>query len=218
MKFHIPTLLEVLDNPVSGKTKHLTSVIGVIGEDLCAGIYKHYRDNKVEILQENVTEGKKKGKWLDRWIVDDANKFLYQTEIKNWAGAAIGGYRLEHKASHEELEKVATRRYGNIHNDLINDVMYIAKVRRAMRKPVVYQDYTVTPLLLFWMPVSDNPETLNPECVITCPPKKELFNEVTIFSCSLYLRSLSKKRKRYITIDAPNIKARLKMLESIIVA
>ena len=72
MIFNIPKLLEFLDDPdtktegslsnASGNRGHSTSIIGLIGEDLNAAVFRHYSDSKLEILSENVVQGFKKVK------------------------------------------------------------------------------------------------------------------------------------------------------------
>ena len=101
MMFHIPKLLEFLDDQdtnsaidpemKSRNRGNASSIIGLIGEDLNAAAFRHNMNNKPIILGENVVQGFKKGKWLDRWIVDEERKIIYQCEIKNWAGASLGG-------------------------------------------------------------------------------------------------------------------------------
>jgi len=196
--------------------------MAILGEDLNASIYKHFRKGKVDILTDSVLPGTRKGKWLDRWILDKQNKRLYQCEIKNWGATAIGGIRLESDASDEGIEK-AYRHYwkremkGNFskHHEHPNGV---TKVLLTMRKPEKYKKFKVEPLLIYWMPVSSDKKGLNPLSILSIRPLhlriKTKFSKLTIFSVSLYLRQLYKKGRgqKFIDLEVPHFEHRMKVL------
>ena len=74
MKLNVKELLDFFDDPMI--RGHASAVVGMLGEDLNASAYKHFRNNEIEILDDSVLPGTNKGKRLDRWIVD--NNILYQ--------------------------------------------------------------------------------------------------------------------------------------------
>jgi len=81
------------DNKKDDIRHDISSVIGVVGEDLGAALFKRYCEKtlkkKVTISTFQVLSGKMKGPRLDRWIYveQSKNKFTtYQTEIKKLVG------------------------------------------------------------------------------------------------------------------------------------
>jgi len=89
MKLNIKELLDFFDDKKDSQKGDANAIMALLGEDLNASIFRHFKKNAIEILDDSVLPGTSKGKWLDRWIVD--GKKLYQCEIKNWAATAIGG-------------------------------------------------------------------------------------------------------------------------------
>ena len=68
---------------------HITSIIGIVGEDLGAALFKHYyernHNGKASISDSSPKSGGRKGPRLDRWIyvAEKQKTIAYQTEIKN---------------------------------------------------------------------------------------------------------------------------------------
>jgi hypothetical protein len=229
MQFNIPKLLQFLDDPDTqaeddllfsrGNRSHATSIIGLIGEDLNAAVFKHYSNNSVEILPNNVTQGMRKGKWLDRWIADHEKKVLYQCEIKNWAGASLGGRTLSATASPELWQEVAQYNFGRLTNDLSKDKTHptgLTKVLLPMKLPEGYSDYEVKPMLILWMLISDDFTELPPHFIINELPLTEHFSELHVFSVSLYLRKLLHTGTESNELSTPNIEQRMRSLNSFI--
>ena len=229
MKFNIKKLLQFLDDPdnnidiiegeKNGNRGHATSIIGLIGEDLNAAVFKHYRDNKPVILKENVVQGFSGGKWLDRWIVDDEKKILYQCEIKNWAGASLGGRTLPVEASLDLQKDVAQYNLGRLLSFFSLSKEHptgLTKVLLPMRAPKNFESYPVRPMLILWMLITDDVATMNPHFTIRTLPITDSFSELDIFSVSLYLRQLLGDNVDTIELQTPAIKERLRIINSFV--
>ncbi len=221
IRIDIEKLLSFLDNPEPKDAHNASSVVGVIGEDLAAGAYVHYKKQNVRILhEENVTEGSKGGKWLDRWMVDDENKVLYQCEIKSWSASAIGGHRLALDASTEELKRVGVLNMRGLAKNFESEVQpnHVTKVLRKMRLPdsSEYTSYQVLPLLIVWMCIADDRGEISPVLKLKDLPCGLHFSTLEVFSVSLYLRSLYAQGIREIDIDAPSMQKRIRTLNSFI--
>ena len=68
--------LKFFDDPSESAMGLATAVVGVLGEDLAAGLFSHCVEaNKLgeaEVMQgTKVVRGGRKGPWLDRWIKDN---------------------------------------------------------------------------------------------------------------------------------------------------
>jgi hypothetical protein len=111
MEINIRQVLEFFDEEPEYGRGHTSGIVGIIGEDLNASVFKRFMEAKgvkAEILEDSVTTHKKKGQRLDRWIYVNENglETLYQCEIKNWSSWAIGGRRLNVDASEDEIREV----------------------------------------------------------------------------------------------------------------
>jgi len=221
IRLDIEKLLSFLDNPKPEDAHNASSIVGVIGEDLAAGAYMHYYRNTRRVLHDvSVTEGKKRGKWLDRWFVDDTSKTLYQCEIKSWSASAIGGHRLALDASPEEVKRIGVLNMRGLAKNFVSEVQpnHVTKVLQKMRLPdgTEYSSYTVLPLLIVWMCVADDTSEISPILQLQNVPCGLHFNTLEVFSVSLYLRSLYAKGIREIDIDAPSMQNRINTLNSFI--
>lgn len=223
MKLNIKELLDFLDDKKDSQRGDPTALIAVFGEDLNASAYKHFRKNNVEILNDPVLTGNKKGKRLDRWILDKKNNKLFQCEIKNWAATAIGGKILKSDASNDETRKVVEYYWKReLNNNLSNKGVHpnlVTKVLLKMKLPREYGSIPkVEPLLIYWMPISSDINGSNPLSVISVKSLNLLikteFLKIHIFSVSLYLRQLYKKGKgqKFIDLDTPHFEHRMKLL------
>jgi hypothetical protein len=230
MKINLKETLEFFDERKPENKGQPTSVIGVIGEDLNASLFKHYMEGEgydVNTLDNCVTTGSKKGPRLDRWVLASkaGERVMYQTEIKNWCGWAIGGYNLSLEAGSEEMRAVLSHTWNRqMHRDftLKKYPNHITKVMVPMKIPTEYKemDILVEPLLIYWMPITNNTE--NPSCFFSVS-KKDLpgigetpFNKLNFFSASLYLRSLWKDGKTKVELEMPNVEKRISALDNII--
>ncbi|MDO8514134.1 MAG: hypothetical protein Q7S50_01160, partial [bacterium] len=198
-------------------------LMSILGEDLNASAYRHFRRNKVDILNDSVLPGTIKGKRLDRWIVDKENRKLYQCEIKNWAATAIGGRHLRSDASDEDAKKVVEYHWSReLSSNLSRKAEHpngVTKVLLQMKPPEKYRNIRKTePLLIFWMPISSDRRVLNPLSDLSVKslhlPIKTKFSKLHVFSVSLYLRQLYKKGKgqKFIDLEIPHFEHRMKIL------
>ena len=196
-------------NPVN--SKHASAVTGVIGEDVAIGVFCHYLDSislSVTPRNEPCTEGKKKGKWLDKWLyVESVNdRWLYQVEVKNWSAHSIGGKHLGLDATPEQIRQAKRARWTE-QWDEINErfrKVEVDKVLSIMRSPL--PDCRVEPLVIFWFAIHP---TGADEAFFEVKARGA-FGRVFIFSISTYLRSLNCDA---IYVDAPRVGERLSILK-----
>ncbi|KKU68511.1 MAG: hypothetical protein UX89_C0003G0013 [Parcubacteria group bacterium GW2011_GWA2_47_16] len=225
MKLNIKELLDFFDDKKDSQKGDANALMSILGEDLNASVYRHFRGNGVEILNDSVTLDIKKGdgtrgKELDRWIVDRGNRKLYQCEIKNSAATAIGGKQLESDANNKKIREVVTYHWNR---ELKKNFSrnhghpnYVTKVLLTMRKPKKFKNLKVEPLLVYWMPITSSKNDLKPLSVLHTSPlhlgMEIKFSKLYIFSVSLYLRSLLGKGKGVIVLEMPHFEHRLKIL------
>jgi hypothetical protein len=236
MKINIEEALKFLDNPSNLEDGQPSAVISVIGEDLNTFAFKHYLEDEknaiVTILNDpkngnpiSVTQGKKKGKRLDRWILVeiDNKKFLYQCEIKNWAAKAIGGKRLPLNSNIESVQKITKNNWGRQLDTEFSSGEFpngVTKVLVKMKTPKGYEDIKdVKTLLIYWMPIS-NSDSLNyffqvDTSTLINPKIKTIFSKLNIFSASLYLRKLRSEGIEYIPCENSIMNKTLKNLNKI---
>jgi len=268
MKIDINQLIELYD------TRHkkwsdqtgspISSITGLIGEDLVLGILEHYFNNelgkKASINRSTPLTGNKKGPWLDAWMMTE--KEYYQVEIKNWCASAIGGKAVDDKIDilrneilieGTKIKKQKPRETwslleASIHNYyrylLRSDADHAKKVWKVLTKMenklLADIDSNTPPkaLLAFWSPVVLPTEEISLEssmlpALFPAPidqfrdPIKAAgfeinnngrvgdFNEITIFSCSLYLRQLRNRNIETIEVDMTRFGDRLKRLQKL---
>lgn len=227
MKINLRKILEFFDAKHADNKGHASAVVGMIGEDINASAFRHYLEKAgaiVTILNEPVTQGKLQGVRLDRWICAEIKKekTLYQCEIKNWSSWAIGGKILKVDANKEKVRSVATyywnHQYGFLTPDYPNKV---TKVLVKMKKPEGYQNINILPLLIYWMPISNDKNSKPFFSVKVGDLNKKLntktpFKTLHIFSVSLYFRSLLERGIKQIDVDLPHIEKRIKILNDIL--
>ncbi len=221
MKLDIKELLDFLDDKKDSEKGDANAIISVFGEELNASAYKHFRNNKVEILSDSVTQGTKSGHRLDRWIVD--GNLLYQCEIKNWAATAIGGKQLKSDANSLEIGAIAREHWDQqLKSDLSDFGKHpngVTKVLLKMKPPDKYKSLEVEPLLIYWMPISPDKEKLNPLFLVPVEnfnlPMKNIFSKLSVFSVSLYLRQLynAGNGEKIIDLEMPKFEHRTKIME-----
>jgi hypothetical protein len=230
MKINIKKFLDFLDGAENSRKGDASAIIGMIGEDLNAAAYKHYKieveKSKIEIQKDHVGQGTRKGKRLDRWIEEKSTnkEILFQCEIKNFAAKAIGGKILKADADKEKTIEITDyylkRELNNSFSKSKSHPNNITKVLIPMCKPKRYKNWTVEPLLIYWIPISDTNQ-LNPLFSIPLKPLKlpieTPFSKLNVFSVSLYFRKLLWERKStIIDLDLPNFEYRMKIFQGFI--
>lgn len=226
--------LRFFDEKPEWSTKHATSVVSVIGEDLNKACFQRYMESQgasSHVLPDPVTTGRKRGPWLDRWIVvdwPDGGKTVFQTEIKSWSAHAIGGRSLSVDATPEEVAELKQRNWGGLWNSEYRTLNHssTAKVLAPMKLPDHLEEYSqdVRPLLIFWHLVGIQDQAWehlfsmpNPTCKFsfehpaTWPSLSEFreFPYLWVFSVSSYLRSIP---DAYIELEMPIAADRLRIL------
>ena len=219
LRINVRRLLEFFDEKPGESVGHATAIVGVIGEDLGAGLLKHYlehtRNAKVSILPETPRTGNKKGPWLDRWIDvvwPDGSGRLFQTEIKNWSAHAIGGKILKAHAPQNEVSRFGIERWrghvAGMHWKAIN------KVLTPMKRPQdVDASHTVEPLLIYWWVI--HPEGLNESFFSHDLGTSTGFSRLWLFSMSSYLRGLNEAA---IELEMPHAAKRMSWLHELFLA
>lgn len=224
MKINISQCLELFDERHPEHKGHSTGIIGLIGEDLCAGAFESYmrsQENDVVILDgkfQAVNFRNGAGPRLDRWFVSKKKKIIYQCEIKNWCSWATNGVDIRQRGVDETaidyLRKLRTSEFeGN------NEYGKASKVLVEMKKPSGYENYNIEPLLILWWPIS-NGGSLPPYFSVKVSELNlgrefyTSFKNLNIFSTSLYLRK-NQNMGNIIEFDMPNVQSRTKILRDL---
>jgi hypothetical protein len=233
MHINISVLLKYFDVKETTDYGDTTATISVVGEDLCAAIFKHYseleRGAKVSIVDPNLhipVQMKKIGRRLDRWIMEEGKNenIFYQSEIKNWCARAIGGVDVPLEADGETLDRLSEHNWlhhlpdfqsseGNGLNkvliEMLNDKLVV--VDKRLHLP---DSYRKEPLLILWN-VAKPREEKEYFFKFNLPNRYFDYEYCWVFSSSLYLRHLYKQDASEIQIDMPNVNRRLKQLNQI---
>lgn len=217
VRIDVVKLIEFYDQKVKNVKKPASSISGIIGEDLIAGLFKHYLENQnsnskdeVIIIDDSIKADGVNGKMLDRWILhhlSDGQKIAYQTEIKNWSVHSIGGkpfdeLNLEDPYNNilnfKKNAKINFERNCVIKNNKIGFIdKSVGKVLLKMKRDPRTDNHIIKPLVCFWMPICSD-EDIKPFFVMECSTDTDLnpfyeigeFNTVSFFSASIYLREL----------------------------
>ncbi len=219
-KLNIKNIVEFFDHKDALDGKHASSISGLLGEELAAGLLNHYLENdncQVEILPEKPTEGKRKGKWLDRWIKVNKNNSTtyYQTEIKNWCSHSLGGQAIPLNSTDEELIRYAHNRFyeqWDSQQQKFNDEK-VAKVLKVMKTPSMANltSDKIQPLVCYWFPIlSNSQKEVTPIFTIACSGS---FETLTFFSMSVYLRQLLRRKIETLEVPMPLFEERKNKLE-----
>jgi len=233
MKINIKELLEYFDIKETTDYGDTTAAISVVGEDLCAAIFKDYceseRGSQVNIIDPNKyipVQMKKIGRRLDRWIFEykKGKNILYQTEIKNWCSRAIGGVNVPLDSDKEKLDELAERNWVNHISDIdsregngVNKVLVeMLNDRKVVNdeKLKLHNSYNKEPLLILWNAAKPKNEK-DFFFKYKLPEKYFDYDHCWVFSCSLYLRHFCNEGVNEIIIDMPNVSRRLKQLNQI---
>jgi hypothetical protein len=213
MQLNVKELLDFFDYKNDDVRHDISSVIGVVGEDLGAALFKHYCEafgKKVNISPFPVVSGKMKGPRLDRWIYIEQPKdkyIAYQTEIKNWSAYAIGARKVG--TDTEAIPAIGLLNWRDRCKNLEHsDKNGENKVFYPMKKPNDFPDNAVLePLIIYWCVLSKDGKNINPFFSINMPIKG--FKKLNVFSMSNYLRCIEKKE---IILEMPSAEKRIKLL------
>jgi hypothetical protein len=186
IKFNIPELIKFYDQRESDK-KPASAITGLIGEDLVAGLFKHFLQknsnfrNEIIIFDESTPrEGFKSGKWLDRYILEKTENgdVGYHVEIKNWSAHSLNGVSFNDFDPSNPFDGVYQKALGifnkiweesgdesnRIYNFIDKKSTSLSKVLLEMKNQPeeIKNSRKITPVLCFWMPISKNHEDLLP--------------------------------------------------------
>ncbi len=225
IKINIRGLLEFFDVKVPESRRHATAIVAVCGEELGAGLFKHYWESKgkrVEIFSCPCTQGTRKGKRLDFWIKVGwrGRAILYQTEIKNWSAHAIGGKKLDLDATARTIAEYKVERWRALWDEGNKDFTlgtrrHLGKVLVQMRCPREYGNNKVKPLVCLWTALHPHG---GPACFFKRRlPEGQHFKNVWFFSMSAYLRTLLQRNQNQesIQIEMPNTVKRVQWLRKL---
>jgi hypothetical protein len=232
---NVRNVLEFFDEKPPGSDKHATGLVAVAGEDLGAGLFKHFLQNtqkaKVTILQGpdkrllSVTTGKKKGKRLDRWIQvawSDGTLTLFQTEIKNSSAHAFQGTPLKLDASSDEISERMRLEWQEIRDQLGGELNGLNKVLVPMARPrQVDESEGLAPLIIYWSvthPEGQKDTSFFWYALTKSDHPNETereFSRLAVFSMSTYLRMLLAQNVEEVQLWMPEASARMKWLSAL---
>ena len=226
-------LLTFLDDPKRGDNRHVTAIIGVVGEDLNAALFAHYLEkggsHTVTVLNESPRPGTMHGQRLDRWIYaiehESREEALYQSEIKNWAASAIGGKKLPIECSESDMQAVIEHYWSHQLTTVFQSKKQpngVTKVLLPMKVPEQYGHVEVEPLVIYWMPVL-NPKDKSSRPFFTVSLADlgvtetfpTSFKYLNFFSASLYVRQLLKSGVETLHLSMPNAERRIEVFSEI---
>lgn len=221
LRIRVRDLLAFFDTKPEGSATHVSSLVGIIGEDLGAALFCEHLVRAglgtARVLARAPTPGTRTGKRLDRWFLvqwKGGSKTLFQAEIKNWSAQAIGGRVLPVDPSEEDHVAFRKNRWDN-QWDTDNGCFRhenVGKVLGRMRLPKgLDPDLRIEPLAIFWFAIHP---TGGPEVLYEHPaPCGCEFERVWFFSMSAFLRSLPNDA---LELDMPNAVARIQWLNSLV--
>lgn len=191
VRVDVRELLAFFDEEAKGSVGHASAIVGMAGEDLGAALLADYFRSQgivAEVLPDRCTQGTKKGRRLDRWILAraPAGETLYQVEIKNWSAHAIGGKKLAVSASPPVLREYKIERWSKEWTGTTFPKESVRKVLTPMRSP--RPSLPVEPLVCFWTAL--HPDGAESPFFSVALTDHAQFKRVSIFSMSSYLRTL----------------------------
>jgi len=200
------------------------AINAVAGEELGAGLLKHYLENSkgasVTILQEHPISPAQaqtgKRYWLDRWILAEwpNRKVLFQMEIKNWSAHSLDGKELPISATLEELKAYRIESWKREWYEGLRKPP-TQKVLMQMKRPKGYDYATVEPLLGMWAvmhPAGDSEPFFEVKL-----PATHHFENLSVFSMSAYLRTLIPACD-HVDLEMPRTIERLNLLNKLFVS
>lgn len=221
LRIRVRDLLTFFDTKPEGSATHVSSLVGIMGEDLGAALFCEHLHRTglgtVRVLTKNPTPGTRTGKRLDRWLLvqwKDGSETLFQAEIKNWSAQAIGGRMLAIDPSEEDDVAFRMNRWENqwdTDNGCFRHENVGKVLSRMQRPPGVDLNIQVEPLAIYWYAIHPNG---SPESLFTHPaPEASKFDRVWFFSMSSFLRSV---KEETLDLNMPNAIARIKWLNSLV--
>lgn len=210
-------LLHFMNSGDKKASGHHTAMTGLMGEPLAVGFILHYlrsQGRPAELVAWKVTPGTRKGSRLDAWVSDGAGT-PYQTEIKMWAGNAIGGLRLNEGLTPAELSQRGQKQWLERIWNASEQTFYapqVGKVLGKMSLPPGIEAAKVEPLVcLWWLVAADD----NSEAWFTLPLQEGRhppFKQVHVFSLTRYLVGLPDE---LLELEVPRLAERLDWIERI---
>ena len=212
-------VVRFLDEMPEESVGHATGVVGVMGEDLGAAVFKHCVEangcGDVRLHSERVKGVGLRGPWLDWWIEVDSRswgKLLFQAEVKSSSAHATNGKRLMLDGDDDEMTARKRAAWRQEWDDGARSLRHPAtgKVLVRMKPKTNFGRRKQLPLLIFW-------KAMAPEFGTGCTPRvpgghlftveapnygvrgstpanwprrQRNFKELWVFSVSSYLRSL----------------------------
>lgn len=211
-------LLRFMNSGVQEANGHHTAMTGFMGEPLAVGLILHSLRSEgkpAEFVSWKVTPGMRKGSRLDAWIFDGEGT-LYQTEIKMWAGNAIGGLRLKDGLGEDELLRLGQKQWlSRIWNEERQTfhAPQVGKVLGTMQVPDRFKDserFKIEPLLCLWWLV--RPAETEAGAWFCLPVRDEHFECVHVLSLTRYLMGLSEDM---LELEMPLLASRFEWLQRI---
>ena len=170
---NIKQLLRFFDekNGDENKSKNVSGIVAFAGEDIGAGLFKHFLERnqirknygnfnnikEIKIYHNNsVTTGESKGHRLDRWIYVKQNtgvNVLFQTEIKCWTSHGYKMSELKINVDSEEKRRYGVNYWKTIKKAIINKEERIIKVFEEMKPKeiTIETNKKPLPLLILWL-------------------------------------------------------------------
>lgn len=226
MNVNLRQLIIFYDEGNKNISKHVSSVTGIVGEDIMTALFTHCLARygaKARVLSGTPTEGKRTGKWLDRWVLSEnvSSKTFWQMEIKNWSSHGYGSKGgLAHDCSDEDLKENAVTTYEKITETLPNDLS-LGKVLRKMaieREPwykEMFNEHCKRETVLgIWTPVQA-PELTEKTPLFSIDIDNDDFGKLYIFSGSVYARLLIEEGIDSIELILPNTEKRIEILNTL---
>jgi hypothetical protein len=218
VKIDIHEIIDFLDSKKSSRFSNV--IVQLLGEELgahCFRLYIKETSSSTKVTIDSKTPCKnpeKKGYQLDRWILTEdptGKKRLYQTEIKTWNSNGIGGKPISLTASVEELSIYGVKEWNQKWNSA-EGRFYDKKVNKCLShmNPVRITGsdaYDHQALLIYWAPFFNFPIKSIFEGILSrqsfVDSRHPQFNELTIFSVSMFLRHWHfGKKERYIDLSS----------------
>lgn len=225
MKIFPQKIIVLFDERQSEYSRHISSIIGLIGEDLLSAFFKYFYENKYN-TKVTIGDGhpskktsKNHRKDLDRWIKvsKKSDSFYFQAEIKNWSAYAFGANSLKWNASKKEVIKSAEKNWNRF-NELFN------KDKNPSIRKVIFEANNIPDntskadaLLIYWLPLK-NPSNkkLNSFFEYKIQNKKRgEMKKLYIFSRSLFLREyLAKNGNKPLLLEMDETGERMNILHN----
>jgi hypothetical protein len=209
MKIKIIELLNLFNQFEENNSKHISSIQGLIGEEIVIKLFCHHlkesKDCDPEILKDKPTQKSRgnKNKRLDYWVKH--KRILYQVEVKNWSIYSYNMNKLEYNRGKSNFESI-----WNSEKKIFNKNPGLEKVLLEMHIPHGLNNCKVKPLVCFWYPIRKDR---------ICSPMLSLelnhirFPKVYFFSASNYLESLLRKGKTNISLEMNNLMKKMELIK-----